>query len=797
MSRYLSDLRHSWRLVRRSPGLAAAAVAALAMGIGFTTTMFSIVHGGTRALPLDQAHEIVLLTETLPRDGRVDVDPGPFEFARWTTTLASYEGLAGYRERSVNLSGTDARPERLPVSDVTPNAFSLLGAAPVLGRGFAASDIGADAAPVVLLSHALWQARFNGEESVVGRAVRLDGEPHTVIGIMPSGFGFPIRAQAWRPLAVGDTEQPGVGDELRIFGRLRDGVTVQAATTELALDVARIAADYPATHRDRGGRVYPFTEVETPPEIRRALQLLILVVSLTLLVACANVANLLLARAAARARDTAIRTALGASRSRLVVQQLSESLMLAAIAAALGLALASVGLRFFAAASASVLDAFWVDFRIDAVVVGFASLLGAVAAVGAGLAPALRATRAGVSAVLQGQTAAVAGPRIGRLGRSLVTVQLALACGLLIVTATLVRASAELRLVENPFAAHDIVTAQLSVRPEVLDDAARRTRLFRELDEALSASPDFRRASLVSVFPGRGAGRWSFRLAGDDPAAPARPTGVAMVMPAFFDMVDAPLLRGRLLSMQDDTRTPAAVVINESFARRHFPDEDPLGARILLGERELTVVGVVRDLLIQDVDDLDGSGIYTSLLQLRPFAVRVMAQGLTEPSEAAGPLRRLVASIDPDLPVLEVASLHDAIYEDKRILDALATLFFGFGLGTVFLALLGLHAVLSFVVTQRVREFGVRRALGASGRDIMHLVLRHGMRELAWGLALGLGLAFALSRILASAIERLTPAGIEVFAAIALTLLAGAALALWRPVRRAIRLEPVQALRMD
>jgi predicted permease len=683
------------------------------------------------------------------------------------------------------------------VADVSTNTFALLGVLPVRGRGLAASDAEAGASPVVVVSDALWRARFDSRESVVGESVRLNGVPHTIVGIMPAGFGFPIRARAWRPLRIDAGSSPGDAGALRVVGRLRDGVSIAAATTELSLDAARLAAESPATHADRGARVFPFTEVETPPEIRRGLQLLIIVVSLTLLVACANVANLLLARAAARARDTAIRTALGASRARLIVQQLSESLVLSLLAAGLGLALASAGLRFFAAASASVLDAFWVEFRIDLVVVSFASLLGAVAAVGAGLAPALRATRTDVATLLQGQTAAVAGPRIGRLGRGLVTVQLALACGLLIVTATLVRASAELRLVENPFAAHDIVTAQLSVEPDLLQAPERRTALFRELESALAASPDFRHAALVSVFPGRGAGRWSFRLATDDAAGASRDAGLAMVMPSFFDFVDAPLVRGRLMTSQDDSRAPPVAVINESFARRHFSDADPLGARILLGERELTIVGVVLDLLIQDVDDLDGSGIYTSLLQLRPFAVRLMAQGMVPPSEAATSLRRVVGSVDPDLPVLEVASLHDAIYEDKRILDALATLFLGFGVGTVFLALLGLYAVLSFVVTQRVREFGVRRALGATNRDIFGLVVRQGTRELAWGLALGLTLAFALSRLLASAIERLTPAGPDVFAAIAGIVLAGALVALWRPVRRAIRLEPVQALRVD
>jgi hypothetical protein len=291
MTRYLSDLRRSWRLVRRSPGLAAAAVAALAMGIGFTTTMFGIVHGGTRSLPFDDAHEIVLLTGTLPRAGLDDVQPGAFEFERWSASLTSYDGLAAYRELSLNLADNAARPERVQVADVSTNTFALLGVLPVRGRGLAASDAEAGASPVVVVSDALWRARFDSRESVVGESVRLNGVPHTIVGIMPAGFGFPIRARAWRPLRIDAGSSPGDAGALRVVGRLRDGVSIAAATTELSLDAARLAADSPATHADRGARVFPFTEVETPPEIRRGLQLLIIVVSLTLLVACAAVAR--------------------------------------------------------------------------------------------------------------------------------------------------------------------------------------------------------------------------------------------------------------------------------------------------------------------------------------------------------------------------------------------------------------------------------------------------------------------------------------------------------------------------
>jgi predicted permease len=799
MPRVLDELRHTSRLFRRNPGLALAAIAALAMGIGFTTTMFSIVHGGTRSLPFDEPHEIVALTETLPGPGALEVGARPYELLRWQRTLGSVEGLGAFQTTDVNLSGSGDRPERVGAAFVTPETFGLVGVAAAQGRLFGAADASPDAPRVALISHTLWQSRFAGAPDVVGRDLRLDGRPVRIVGVMPPRFGFPINAKVWLPLAIDPSAPPGAGEPVQAFARLRDGVGPDRATDELVLEMRRLASEFPAAFDGRGARVFPFTDLETPPEIRRALQLLVAIVSLVLLVACANVANLLLARAAARSRDTAIRTALGASRARLVAQQLAESVLLASVAALLGLGMASVGLRFFAAASSDVLQAFWVDFRIDTVVVAFATGLGFVAAIGAGLVPALRASSTGTSALLQSQSSRVAGPRIGRLGRGLVVVQLALACGFLIVTATFVGAAGALRLVPNPFPAAEILTAQISVLPDTLSDPVARRTFVSALHDHLAATPELRDPALVSAFPGRGTGQWSFEIA-DDPtgAGPLRYTALAMVTPPFFDLASARAVRGRLLTWQDDERAPRTAVVNESFARRFLADrEDPLGRRLQLGQSEFTVVGVVPDLLMQDVEDADGAGVYVSMLQQRPYTVRVMARTTGPAMSAAGALRRAVAEVDPDLPVLEIASLHDAIYADKRVLDAIAALFLCFGLGAVFMAVIGLHAVLSFAVTQRTPEFGVRLALGATSRDIVRLVLRRGALELAWGLGLGLTIALVLSRLLAAALEQVQPAGPGTFVIILVAVTAGALAALWRPLRRAVRLDPLAALRHD
>ncbi len=715
----------------------------------------------------------------------------------WTQALTSFEALGAFQTASVNISRDSAQPERLEAAFVTSNTFTLLQIGAARGRVFAAADLQPGAPDVAVISYSLWRGRFGGDDAIVGRTIRLDGRPRTVIGVMPPRFGFPINTRVWLPLDPSPAGSTGPGDDLRVFGRLRRGVSADAARRELQTTIGGLAASNPEIYHDRRAQVLPFTEMETPADIRRTLELLVALVSLVLLVACANVANLLLARAAARSRETAIQVALGASRARLVSERLVEAVVLAAVAGVAGLLLAHAGLKFFAAASSGVLDAFWVDFRVDPTVVAFATLIGLAAAVAAGLVPALRASAAGIGALMKDQSTSIAGLRIGRLGRWLVVAQLALACGLLGVTATFTRASAALRAVDIPFPARQILTAQLSVRQSVLDSVSERNTLVRRLHETLAASPDVTASALVSVLPGRGAGHWTIALpdsatAGDHPLA-----GVTMVTPEFFDLAEAGAVRGRLFTWQDDDRAAPVTVVNQSFARRFFADGDPLGRRVRLGTRDLTIVGVVRDLLMQDVEDLDGTGLYVPLLQARPYAVRVMARTVGAPRDSVGALRRAVAEVDPDLPILEAATLYDAIYADKGVLDAVAVLFLCFGLGAVFLALIGLYAVLSFVVTQRTREFGVRMALGATRGDIVRLVLRRGSVELAWGLTIGMLIAFGLSKVLAASMERLPPGGPSVFVAILLTVSIGASLAMWWPMRRAAGLAPADALRVD
>ena len=799
MDRNLEYARTSLRLFRRSPGLALSAVIALAMGIGFTTTMFSIVRGGTRDLPFDAPDQLVILTRTAPRQG-LDLNAGAYDYLVWARQQRSFAGLAAFEQQSVNLGGDDRRPERRPATRITPNAFDLLDVRPARGRAILPEDARPGAPAVVVLGHALWQARFESDSGVVGRIIRIDGAPHTVVGVMPPRFGFPVNSALWMPLAMESEPAPAAqGTGLMVFGRMRPGVTRSQAGAELASIADRIAAEHPGTHEGHSARVYPFIQMEMATNTAAILHLMLGAVSFVLLIACANVSNLLLARAAARSRENALRTALGASRARLIAQHLAESLGLAAVGGVLGVAIAYAGVRFFAIATARIIEAFWIDFRVDWAVLLFATAMVAAAGIVAGLVPGLRASSTNVADVLKDVTGGTTGVRLGRLARGLVVAEVALATGFLIMTMTFTRTAVALRAIELPFAARQIFTGQLGLSGITLDSAESRAQRARELTLRLAAIPGVRASALASTVPGRGAGNWSFTL--DAPAEPGTvsslTTGLVMITPGFLDVLDARVLRGRGIEWSDGAGAPLVAVVNESWVRRFSPDRDPIGRRIHLGDRALEVVGVAPDLQMQDPGDRRGDGVYVSMLQMRPYAVRVMARGAGNPLSLTTAVRDAVESVDPDLPLFEIAELYDAIYADKKVLEAFGALFFVFGIGALFLTMVGVYGVVSHAVTQREREIGVRVALGASRWNVTRLVLGQGLRLVGIGTAIGLVIAFGLSHALAAATEFLQPAGALIYVALAGALLATAAAGLLRPVQRALALAPMEALRRE
>jgi predicted permease len=559
----------------------------------------------------------------------------------------------------------------------------------------------------------------------------------------------------------------------------------------------RMAAAFPETHERTGVRVYPFTEMEMPREIARALYLKVGAVSLVLLIACANVANLLLARAATRTQEVAIRTALGASRSRIIGTQLAESVLLAAAGAAFGLLFAHGAVRFFAVTTDHIIEAFWMRFEVDGMVIAFASLLGMAAAGAAGIAPALRASAFDVSAALKERPGS-SSLRIGRLSRSLVGIQVAFACGLLVVTALFVNSALKLRATDFPFTTRDVFTAQIGFQAGGSVEESDR-RLF-ELEERIAALPGVTAATVSTHLPGRGSTNLSFSLEGEsfERIQDMPNTNVAYITPGYMTTLRSAPLRGRNITWQDDGEAPGVALANQSWVARFSADRDPIGRRVRFGEREYSIVGVVPDLVPADIETDVQHAVYLPFRQSQyAWSVRVMALTRGDALAITSNVRDAVASVDPDVPLYEIATLHDAIFADKKVLDAFGVLFFLFGLGATFMTIVGLYGVVAFAVSQRTREIGIRVALGANARDVTRLVVGQGGRPVIIGLAFGSLLAIALAAALAAAIEPVQRPGPAVFAAVFMLIGVTTLLSMIAPARRALSVQPVAALRSD
>jgi predicted permease len=788
------SIRSGVRLFRASPGLALSAVVALAMGIGFTTTMFSIVHGATRTLPFDRPEDIVAI-EKIPA-GQVaagELSIRQSDVNVWQGPLRTIIGLSAYQPDSVNLSGDARQPERMAATRVTLGTFHTLGVTPQLGRDFLPEDTVAGAPAAVLISDAVWASRFGRAPDAVGRVLRVNGESRVIVGVMPPRFGFPINSALWLPLASPDALAPGTGERVSIVARLRPGVRPGDAGEELAARTRAAFADAGVTVPAVSVRLIPFTETETPREVIRALYVMVMAVSFVLLIACSNVANLLLARAAVKRQDTAVRLALGATRRHIIVAQFTEALMLSGVASVFGLIMAEAGTRLFAANTANIIEAFWVDLRVDPVVVAFASTLAIVATMASALAPALRASRTNLNDALAGSGRTSL--RLGRLGRNLVAVQVSLAGGLLALTMILAQSSVQLRAVQWPYEPNDILTAEIGFTAAALNDPATRTHILDEVVTEIRAVPGVNTAALVSALPGRGGGNWSFAL--DRPSVDGADgaTGLIGVTPEFLSVLGGHVVQGRAFTASDSAGAQPVALVNASFVARYSANRAPIGRQVFVGQRGFRIVGVVPDLMPGDIQDVGQDAFYVPMAQMRPSAVRLIARGEVAPSALVAPVRAAFARVDPDLPVTEFFSLYDAAFQDKRVLDVLSTLFLTFGAGALTLTAIGLYSVLSFSVTVRLREISIRSALGASRRQIVALVARESATQVGIGLAVGMALAVGLSRVFAAAVERVHPASAPVVVGIAAALAAVSILALIVPARRAVRVDVAQGLR--
>lgn len=787
--------------------MTATAVIALALGIGLTTLMFSIVRGVLlRGLPFDGPDELVTLQVTNLADGVSGRNPGPHDFLDWRAQQTSFEDLAAFHGGTFNVSGGDAPPRRHTGSFVTPGLFPLVGVRPMLGRSFREDEGAATAPPVTVIGHQMWRDRFGSDPEAVGRALLVNGTPTTIVGVMPERFLFPLNDELWVPLASDPAATPrGTGRGRFVLGRLRDTVSRDAAQAEMATIAARLAETYPETNAGTGVRVDRFVDLFVGNEVGGVLTTMLVAVFAVLLVACANVANLLLARAATRTREIAVRTALGASRRHVVSQVVAEALVLSAAGALLGVGLAQIGITLFNAAIGGLNPPFWLDVGLDLWVVLFALGMTGLAALFSGLAPALRASRADITDALRDEGRSATSLRMGRLSRGLVVAEIALSCGLLAATGLAIQSVANLHTLTLSFPTEDVFVAATTLPPISYPTPADQSRFWSRLETGLRPTPGATVVGLTSAVPALGSQGARFAIEGaaapTDRNVPA--SRRATVTPGFFEVFDVVPLRGRLLDDSDGASGTRVVVVNDSFAHRFFPGEDALGRRLReTGAAEapwLTIVGIVPDLRMWDVETQDEhpAGYYVPLAQHPTATMMPVIRTAGEPVSLTAAARDVVASIDPTLPIYQAGSLAVAIEEAAWTFRIFGALFIVFGVAALALASIGLYAVVAFSTGQRTREIGLRLALGARRADVVRLVLLQGLGQVGVGVAIGLGLALALARLLAQLLFGVAPWDPGVFGAIVVTLVTVSLLASYLPARRALRVDPVIALRSE
>ena len=809
----INDIRFGARMFAKHAGLSGLAIIALALGIGLTTTMFSIVYAAMlKGLPYERADRLVALFRNRPAQGIEFLQISIHDFADWRDQQTSFEALAAFYVETVNVGGTEGQPIRYYGAYTSANLFDILRVRPILGRTFRPEEEKPSAAQVIILSYRAWQDRFHGDRDIIGRAVRANAEITTIIGVMPQGFDFPGQLDAWLPLRLDPLGYPrGSGPalestQLNAIGRLKGGVSLQTAQTEMSMIAKRIATAHPESNEGVGVTLMRQNDTWIGQQGRAMLLTMLVAVFGVLLIACANVANLLLARTVLRTREIAIRMALGSNRRRTIVQFLAETLVLAVAGAAAGLLVARVGLTLFNASTANLDLPLWLHAEFDPMVLVFVVGVTALAAVLAGALPAVRASRADISEILSDESRGSSGLRIGRISRALVVAQLALSCGLLVTAALMIVTIRNVGRYDYGFPTSNVYTARLGLFPKDYPTETAESAFYDRARQQLASLPGVRNVAYTSDLPARGSSQMQ-RLSVAGVAYPTEqdhPRARRLVItPSYFEIFDVRPISGRTFSDADRTGALPVALVTERFVRRFLGSDAALGRQIRLGDDAApwrTIVGVVPDMHVGGIFPQFGSedeGVYVPLAQNVINFMSLIVRTDHDPMSYASVIQAEVNRIDPALPLYWVRSLEQQYALDSWFFRAFGTLFTAFGIAALLLALVGLYGVMSFAVTQRTREIGVRIALGAEGRRILQLVLASGSRQLAIGIALGVACAAALSRALQTMLFGVNPWDPVVFVTVVLVLVSTGLAACLIPAARAMTLDPIHALRSE
>ncbi len=809
MENLLQDLRYAARLLARQPGFTLVAVLTLALGIGANTALFSIVNGVLlRPLPYPEPERLVWFHETQPA-----LSQAPFsaaDFLDYRIQNQSFENIAAGRPLNYNLTGA-GQPERVRGAVVTSNFFSLLGVAPGLGRAFLAEEGRAGTPRVAVLRYGFWQSRFGGDPALLGKTIRLNDEPVTVVGVMPAGFTFYQGVDLWlNPRNVVPEVFPNFTGELltnrnmhylNVLGRLKPSWTLAAAQADIDAIVKRLQQQY-SSNAGHGVRLVSLHEQATG-EVRPALLVLLAAVGVVLLIACANVANLLLARSTARQREIAVRAALGASRRRVMRQLLTESLLLSLLGGLLGLLLSFWGTDLLLALSPQGMPRAE-SIRVDLWVLAFAAGTSLLTGVVFGLAPALQVSHPRLTDSLkEGGRSDSASAGRSRLRSLLVIAEVALSLVLLIGAGLLLKSFVHLLEVRAGFDPENLMTMWVSFSAQKYSPPGRTAEFTRALLERLKSLPGVEGVTVSNDLPLEGEDTTTYpELEGrpEPPPADRILTGWHAVGPQFFSTLGIPLLKGRAITESDTEGAPRVVIVNQTAARRLWPGEDPIGKRLRLGDRSdpwSEVVGVVGDVKHNGLDAEFAADAYTPFLQVPWPYMAVILKTRADPETLVAAVRREALALDPDQPVFGLRPMAQVLAETVAPRRATMTLTGLFAALALLLAAVGLYGVMAYLVTQRTHEIGIRMALGAQPADIFRLVVGQGLTLIVAGVGVGLAASLAATRVLARLLFGVTPTDPATFVAVTALLAAVALAACYLPARRATRVDPMVALRYE
>jgi putative ABC transport system permease protein len=797
------DVRYAWRSLMQRPLLTLTVALTLGLGLGANAAIFNLIDRMVlRPYPLPDPDSAVILSETGPRLEYKEEAVSPANFFDWRRDARSLDFVSAYTWWDANLADR-AQPERLPGYKITSGMFEALGMRPALGRSFVRDDETFGRHHVVVISDTLWKRRFDADPGIVGRSVILDGVPNEIIGVMPPHFSFPKGAEIWGALAF-DPKTPPTREGRYMTGvaRLKPGKTLEDAQSELSVVAARLARDYPDANRDHGVRIYTLSQGMLDEGTGPILSMWQASAFVVLFIACANIANLLLARAAERQRETAVRLALGASRARIIRGLLTESALLALIAVPPAIGFSWVSLHFIRVSMPANILRFVPGFESlgpDPRLIAFTIGLALLTATTFGLLPALQAARARVAETLKEGGRTATGRQL--LRRAIVVAQLSIALPLLVAAGLGVAGTYKFLNGPQGYDPDGLLTMKLVLPDRNYPDDASRRLFVEKASTGLNAIPGVQRAVVINNMPSSASN--SSRVIDVDghpaPNPKDRPrVDFRVATPDYFGAMRIPLLEGRDFTTADREDAAGVVIVSESMAKQYWPGEDPVGRRLRAGDGQwLTVVGIAGDVIHDWFNRRNNPTMYVPIRQTPSDFLCVVIRASSDPASLAAPARQVFYSIDPQQPVYEMMTMRRALHERTIGLQYLASVMTVFAGIALVLAVVGLYAVIAYLVAQRRHEIGLRIALGASGLDIVRMTVGQAFRLTMIGTAIGLGLALALSSVMESALLGIASGRVQTFVGFSSVLVLSALVAGYLPARRAAAIDPMVALRTE